>query len=375
MIITCPNCLTRYDVDPVAIGDGKSTRCSNCGHSWFQQPVATAHPDAYVQQQQRAYAQPQYQQPGYPPPPGYPGSPYPAPQQQAYAPPAPIAQPAPIPEPEPAPIPEPEPEPAQIPEPEPEPEPAPIPEPDPIPEPEPEPEPISEPEPEPAEIDDDVGLSPQELDEMFGDDDSESFQSIISPDSEGDDQSIDPDDLADPDPIPEVFTAGDDEQEPKPRNIGKIIGISCAALIVILLISVFFLKAQIVRMIPAAAGIYDMVGIGGEKFGAGLNIQNVKSSRETEKGLEVLVIRGSIKNISNVVRTVPMVQVDLFDGDEHSIQKTQAAPVKNKLEPGETVSFKARLVEPSQLARRLEVVLKKPEESQGHNEDPKAENP
>ena len=310
-------------------------------------------------------------------------------------------------------IPEPETEPAPITEPEP--EPAPIQAPEPIPEPELIPEP--EPEPEPAATDDDPGLSSQELDEMFGDDDPEPFQSIITPDLEdgddqsinpddlpdpepipgvftedddelepkpskdstpfesiispdledGDDQSFNPDDLPDPEPIPGVFTEDDDELEPKPRKIGQIIGISCAALIVILLISGFFLKTQITHMIPAATGIYDMIGIGGEEFGAGLKIQNVKSSRETEKGQEVLFIRGSVKNISDVVRTVPMIQVDLFDGDAHSIQSSHAAPVRNKLDPGKTVSFKARLVEPSPLARKLEVTFKKPEDGEGHN--------
>ena len=383
MIITCPNCLTRYDVDPVVIGDGKPTRCSNCAHTWFQQPVATSHPAAYVQQQQRIYAQPQHQKLGYPPPSGYPpqpeyrGSPYPSDQQQSYAPPAPLAQPASIPEPEPelAPIPEPEaapipaPEPVTEPIPEPEPEPAPIQ----APETESEPEPIPEPEPEPAATDSDQSLSSHELDEMFVDDDSEPFQSIISPDTEdGDDQSINPDDIPDPEPIPGVFTEDDDELEPKPRKIGKIIGISCAALIVILLISGFFLKTQITHMIPAAASMYDMIGIGGEELGAGLKIQNVISSRETEKGREVLIIRGLVKNISDVVRTVPMIQVDLFDSDAHSIQNSQAAPVRNKLDPGKVVGFKVRLVEPSPRARKLEVTFKKPEDSEGQNEKPKA---
>ena len=385
MIITCPNCLTRYDVDPIVIGDGKPTRCSNCAHTWFQQPVATAHPAAYVRQQQRIYAQPQQQKLGYPPPSGYPsqleypGSPYPSDQQQSYAPPAPLAQPASIPEHEPEPEPElapiPEPEPAPIPAPEPVTEPIPEPEPQPAPIPTPEPEPIPEPEPEPepAAPDGDQSLSSHELDEMFVDDDSEPFQSIISPDSEdGDDQSINPDDIPDPEPIPGVFTQDDDELEPKPRKIGKIIGISCAALIIILLISGFFLKTQITHMIPAAAGMYDMIGIGGEELGAGLKIQNVISSRETEKGQEVLIIRGLVKNISDVLQTVPMIQVDLFDGDAHSIQNSQAAPVRNKLDPGKVVGFKVRLVEPSPRARKLEVTFKKPEDSEGQNEKPKA---
>ena len=37
MILTCPNCETRYLVDPAAIGmDGRQVRCANCSHEWFE---------------------------------------------------------------------------------------------------------------------------------------------------------------------------------------------------------------------------------------------------------------------------------------------------------------------------------------------------
>ena len=41
MILTCPNCQTRYVVDPNKLGpSGRSVRCDSCQHSWFEQGEA-----------------------------------------------------------------------------------------------------------------------------------------------------------------------------------------------------------------------------------------------------------------------------------------------------------------------------------------------
>jgi predicted Zn finger-like uncharacterized protein len=40
MLITCPNCSTRYTVaDSAMPPQGRKVRCANCGHVWYQRPV------------------------------------------------------------------------------------------------------------------------------------------------------------------------------------------------------------------------------------------------------------------------------------------------------------------------------------------------
>jgi hypothetical protein len=218
-------------------------------------------------------------------------------------------------------------------------------------------------------------LSTAQLDEMFGEEIDSGVFSDEGGDDLGDEDAADgsagnpegePDleAIPDPDPIPEVFSAGDDddlEEAGKKGGKGKIIGIAAVVFVIALGAGLFFGRSYIIELYPPASDIYAMISLDGEELGEGLDIRNVKSVREVEKGIDMLVVRGEIANVSDEERMVPMIRVVLFDSDGEEIQSTMAAPLKNRLQGGATIAFGAKLPEPSALARRLEVTFSAPE--------------
>ncbi len=400
MLIVCPNCQTHYSVDRKGFEpSGRTVRCSNCGNSWRQGPVADP-PPGWTAQPQPAYAPPPQQQayappPGYPPypPPGYPYPPpgYPPPPQDTPGA-AAAAQAAAVPEPSPAP----------------EPAPPPIDSDD--------DDDVVEPNfdlPDPEEEDDledgitanidamfgdddddyddadstpaadddadnDDDLSEDEIEGLFDDDSSEgSISSMIDDGSaeSGSDGYDDLDDIPEPDPLPESLTGGlddddeDGDEDTPPRRAGRRQakkksgkgGLIAIIVILVLLLGTgvagFFARSVIVELVPQTQVVYDMIGLDTGVLGDGLEIQDVKSSRATEAGVDILVVSGTIANIEEESHDVPLVQAVLLDGEGVEMQVVVQEPPADNLPAGAAMEFQIRIEEPSPLSRRLEVTF------------------
>lgn len=326
-------------------------------------PAGMVPPPAYPQQPQQPYPYPQqpYGAPGYPPQP-YPPQPYPP---QAYAPPPEAAAPPPPP---PAPEPEPEPEAAAA------------------------AMAIMDDIMADTDIDDDDAdlamddasdnedLSADDIDSMFEDDDTAAatIHSIVEDDDDDDDDEAedisDLDELEEPEPIPQVFTASetgddeddfddDDEDEDRPAKSGgkKPIGKIILAVVLVLILGLggaaFFFKDTVVGMVPSLESVYTAIGLIDDSPGAQLSINDVKSTRESIVGKDVLVVRGVLVNISDRESDVPMLELQLSDLDGKVLQSTQTAPLKTKLAAGEQIGFKIQLESPNDLARRMKVTF------------------
>ena len=339
MIITCPNCATHYNLAPASIGGaGKNVRCANCGTRWHQ--TNTSPPQAAPQM-----AAPQAVAPAF----------------DATAMMAEmkaqllqemqtkfdeLAASAPPPAPDPVPVPEPEPEP----------------------EPEYEEHPIEEPEPEPEpEPEEEELLSQDELDNMFGEDtDPEPVDSLVDEDdAEGD--FIDVDDIPDPEPIPGSLLSSDDYEDEDEDDEDE--GGSMRLIIVIVVLlglfgglfgGLFFARDTVMEMLPASKGVYKMIGLAAP-LGDGLDIRGVRSARGLEGDVDVLNINGVIANISEEPRAVPMIRVSLFNSEDEEVQFQMVNPEKQELPPGDTLRFKASIMDPAATARRLEVTFNEAE--------------
>ncbi|MCW9002192.1 MAG: DUF3426 domain-containing protein, partial [Rhodospirillales bacterium] len=179
------------------------------------------------------------------------------------------------------------------------------------------------------------------------------------------------DDIPD-EPIPEVFTTSISREKESRFGAGKAIVAVLAVLIAFGGVG-YFARDMVLRLVPQAGAIYEMVGLGGEVLGAGLDIRSVKSDREVDQGKDVLVVWGSVVNISDMPRDVPPLKVSLYDADNEEIQFVVVMPAKSNLKPGDNIGFKARLSEPSPLARRVEVTFSEPDKPSGAEPPPEAE--
>lgn len=317
MDIVCPNCATLFSVPDGAIGPkGRKMKCSKCGHLWREMP-----PEA---------------------------TPAPAP---SFAPaPAPAPAPAYREPPRPAPLPL-------------------------------EAEPLgrsggSRPAASSPLDDDDDLLGGMDFG-SGGDSNDALEEEFKSYSLESDDDSFDPlssdfdDLLKDDDPIPNMYSPGMAGEGPSRKSGGgffkKLVGIIVllALLMGVVGAGAFIARDRIVRALPAAERVYDLLGVEITSLGIGLRFRNVTSERLARDGTDTLVVRGFIANISDKDRTVPFLRLALFDATEAVVQSLVAEPPERALAAGETIGFRIQLENPSAAARRFEVDWTAPPQTGG----------
>ncbi len=129
---------------------------------------------------------------------------------------------------------------------------------------------------------------------------------------------------------------------PAPKSHSPIFAAIVAILIGIM--ALIGLREKIVRFAPAAANVYAALGLPVNL--AGLDLRSVRARIVMEGARKVLAIEGEIVNLRRNANPVPQVALTVRgeDGRDQYAWTTRAP--KPKLEPGETMPFRARLASP-----------------------------
>jgi predicted Zn finger-like uncharacterized protein len=112
-------------------------------------------------------------------------------------------------------------------------------------------------------------------------------------------------------------------------------------------------RSDVVRWLPQTASLYAAIGLPVNL--RGLVFTNVTTERETNDGIEVLVVQGMIVNTVKRAVEVPRLRFSVRYQSGYEVYSWTALPNRNVLLPGESLPFSSRLASPPREGDRVEV--------------------
>jgi predicted Zn finger-like uncharacterized protein len=294
MILTCPSCDTRYEINASALPPGgRTVRCAKCGNSWTEQSEQAAAPAAPV-------AAPVAAAP--PPPPAVP-----EPPAEPEMPEAPVAQEVGFDEPAPARA------------------------------------------PVPPVIDDNF---PDPLPQPDDDDDDDDDFEVPSLDDFDDLPNISPRRGKKGKKPKRGSKAGGGG-----KRIGLMVGwISLLVFFIAFVAGGLFGRDMIVEAWPPSKQLYEAIGMGDPPLSELLDIGGIKPTPGRDKdGKPILTITGNVVNISGEVQMVPQLAGALLDAKRAPVFEWTFKAPKSELKPGEKIEFSTLVPDPPKTAQGLKI--------------------
>jgi predicted Zn finger-like uncharacterized protein len=164
---------------------------------------------------------------------------------------------------------------------------------------------------------------------------------------------------ADPNPFPEIPSAGKVPALPSPPGRFRWLGWAVAAAVVAALgIAAASYRQQVVASWPPAARLYSLVGME-TAIPVGLEFRNLRYDRTTEGEQALLQITGEVVNSSAEARPVPRIRIALLDGARRELLQQTTDAVQANLAPGAVTAFDLRLTNPPSEAVQVAVTFAK----------------
>lgn len=134
------------------------------------------------------------------------------------------------------------------------------------------------------------------------------------------------------------------------RRVARIVALSALALVVG---AGFLFRTDIVRAVPAMAGVYSALGIGVNVIG--LDFSDVTTVKSHKDGADLITVAARIYGVEARHLTVPPVIVTLLDEHGKPLYQWSVTPKIRDIEPGEIIDFSAELASPPPAATRVKL--------------------
>ena len=112
-------------------------------------------------------------------------------------------------------------------------------------------------------------------------------------------------------------------------------------------------RQQVVRLLPQTASLYAAIGLPVNL--RGLAFENIKTLRDVQDGVPMLVVEGEIVGTTARHTEVPRLRFAVVDRSGKEIYAWTARPSRTLLPPGETLPFRTRLASPPAEANGISV--------------------
>lgn len=112
-------------------------------------------------------------------------------------------------------------------------------------------------------------------------------------------------------------------------------------------------RTDIVRLVPATARLYAAVRLPVNL--RGLSLDAVRSVEEIEQGEPILVVSGTITNITEAPVDLPRLRLAVRGTEPTEIYAWTARATESRLMPGQSIGFRARLAAPPEAGRSVAV--------------------
>jgi hypothetical protein len=131
-------------------------------------------------------------------------------------------------------------------------------------------------------------------------------------------------------------------------------GLPLAIMVLIALnASLVIWRSQVVQILPQTASLYAAVGLPVNL--RGLAFEDVRMSQTEQDGIAVLMVEGSIVNVTRRPLEVPRLRLAVRNEAGHEIYSWTAQPGRSLLGPGDSMPFRSRLASPPADAREMQV--------------------